>query len=139
MNEIDRQIVYSAMRTPDGTILESKHGHDYVQHTQEDGKYYMLDGGCNYQRYSSPGDHEWLTVYADEPFEKVRQYANRGGRGKDGTQPLTWIKLKDMTDEHLEGVVDYSRIHHTETWHLILIQKEIQYRKDNDISIKDGN
>ena len=31
-------ILNSRMRTPDGTILESKHRHDYVTHTDANGK-----------------------------------------------------------------------------------------------------
>ena len=53
------------MRTPDGTILESKHRHDYVTHLDANGKEYMLDGGLAYVRSSAYGDEEMLTVYDD--------------------------------------------------------------------------
>ena len=39
------KILSNKMRTPDGTILESKHRHDYVTHTDANGKEYMLDSG----------------------------------------------------------------------------------------------
>ena len=51
-------ILNSRMRTPDGTILESKHRHDYVTHTDANGKEYMLDGGLDYVRCSANGDEE---------------------------------------------------------------------------------
>ena len=56
-------ILSSRMRTPDGTILESCYRHDYVTHTDANGKEYMLDGGLDYVRSSANGDEEMLTIY----------------------------------------------------------------------------
>ena len=39
-------ILSNRLKTPDGTILESLHRHDYVTHTDANGKEYMLDGGA---------------------------------------------------------------------------------------------
>jgi hypothetical protein len=41
----ETRIVANRIRTPDGTILESKHRHDYVTYTDANGKQYMVDGG----------------------------------------------------------------------------------------------
>ena len=49
-------ILSNRMRTPDGTILESKHRHDYVTHLDANGREYMLDGGLDYVRGSANGD-----------------------------------------------------------------------------------
>jgi hypothetical protein len=38
-----------------------------------------------------------------------------------------------MTDEHLKSVLAYGG----DEWHLKLIDKELQYRHENNISIKD--
>ena len=134
-----KKLVYNAIQTPDGTIIESKHRHDYVTHVDAiTGNEYCVDGGHEYSRRSSWGDEKELYVYSDDPFEIVRQYTKRGSRGKDGKQPLTWIPLKDMTDEHLQAVLDYYP-KGTDNWHLDLIRKEIQYRKENNISIKDAD
>ena len=38
-------LVRNAMRTPDGTIIRSRHRHDYVTHKDANGSEYMLDGG----------------------------------------------------------------------------------------------
>jgi hypothetical protein len=88
----------------------------------------MVDGGLDYARYGAMDmkkivHHE---VYADEDFEKVRQYATRGSRGKDGKQPLSYIAIKDMDDDYLQAVLDYGDAE----WHLDLIRKEIKYRED---------
>jgi hypothetical protein len=60
------KILSNRMRTPDGTILESKHRHDYVTHLDANGNEYMLDGGLAYVRCSAYGDEEMLTVYDDD-------------------------------------------------------------------------
>jgi hypothetical protein len=65
-------------------------------------------------------------VYADDPYETVRQYATRGSRGPNGDQPLTWIALCDMSDDYLEAVLDYGG----PDWHMELIKQEIEYRKN---------
>jgi hypothetical protein len=60
------KILRNRMRTPDGTILESKHRHDYVTHLDANGNEYMLDGGLSYVRSSANGDEEMLTVFDDD-------------------------------------------------------------------------
>jgi hypothetical protein len=94
-----------------------------------------IDGGTTYLRYGALDLKliKLFVVYADEPFEKVRLYATRGSRGKNGKEPLTWLTLAEMTDEHLKSVLAYGG----DEWHLKLIDKELQYRHENNISIKD--
>jgi hypothetical protein len=62
-----------------------------------------------------------------------RQYATRGSRGVDGKQPLKWIPLAEMENDHLESVLDYGG----PDWHIDLIKKEIQFRKEDDQSSRD--
>lgn len=125
----DRQMVYSAMKTPDGTILESLHRHDYNAYIDKNGSHYMIDGGLDYVRWSSPGDHEWLTVYAEEPFEKVRKFWH-WGRNYDANMNLLpkreWVKLCEMTNDHLLAVYEYPGV---PAWCNELFSKEIEYRK----------
>jgi len=124
---MDRIVVYNAIKTPDGTTLVSRHRHDYVTHLDENKEWYMLDGGTGgYVRRSvNKIPAEDLSVYSDDDFELVRTVATRGSRGVDGSQPLHWIKICDMTDDHLQGVLDYGG----EKWHLDIIKKEIEWRE----------
>jgi hypothetical protein len=87
----------------------------------------MVDGGTAYLRYGAMdmSKIKLFAVYADDDYETVRKYATRGSRGVDGKQPLTWIPLCDMEDDHLEACLDYGGA----DWHMELIRKEIAYRK----------
>lgn len=98
-------IISNALRTPDGTILRSRHRHDYVTHTDANGKTYMLDGGLSYVRCSANGDEEHLTVTLEDPHELVREECVWGSYGPKGDQPLTYKKLCDMSDAHIEAVL----------------------------------
>jgi len=125
----NRQMVYSAIKTPDGTIIESLHRHDYNTHTDKNGKFYMIDGGLAYIRCTVNGDEEFITVYDDEPFEKVRRYFHWGRNfDKDMNRlPKTeWVKLCEITDDHLLALCDYDR---AAGWCIVLFNKERKYRK----------
>lgn len=126
--------IYSGLKTPDGTILHSKHRHDCVMHKEADGRVFLLDGGLEYVRASGHGDEELIEVYSDEPFEKVRQYCYRNGYGKDMKGPFQTTFLKDMTDEHLNALLTYCL---PINQFLPLYKMEIEYRKENNITIKD--
>jgi hypothetical protein len=120
------ELIYSALRTPDGTIIESKSRHDYVTHIDANGKKYMLDGGLNYVRSSMNGE-EYLTVKADDPHETVRQYCRWGTYGPKGDQPLTYKKLCDMSTDHIEAVLkNVSRI---KTSIKTAMLNELEYRE----------
>ena len=110
----------------DETII-SYHRHDYK--TCSCPNQATVDGGTDYLRYGAKdmSKIKIFAVYDDDPYETVRQYATRGNRGTDGKQPLKWILLSEMEDDHLEAVLDYGGAE----WHINLIRKEIQYRKEN--------
>lgn len=46
----ERKVLVSRIRTPDGTVLESRYTHDFVQHTDANGELYFLDGGPDYRQ-----------------------------------------------------------------------------------------
>ena len=104
----EARIVSNRIRTPDGTILESMHRHDYVTYLDANGKEYMVDGGLEYLRRIVHDDapYEELSVYDDAPYALIREVFKWGTRGKGGKQPLTYVPLKDLTTEHIEAILD---------------------------------
>ena len=101
------RLVYNAIRTPDGTVLESRHRHDYQVHVDKNGKEYMVDGGLDYTRRTVHADapYEELSVYTDAPHDIQRQVIKWGTYGKQGDEPYQLKKLADMTDSHIKAVL----------------------------------
>ena len=106
----NKRIIINQIRTPDGTILRSMHRHDYVTYTDKNGLTYMVDGGTDYLRRNMHTDapYEELTIYDDAPFEIIRENYCRGGRGKNGDQPLTWVPISQMSDSWLAACIVYN-------------------------------
>lgn len=101
-----KRIIYNSMELPDGTVLVSRHRHDCVTHTDEQGRFYMLDGGLDYVRYSDGGGAKLVTLYDDEPHNVQREVLTWGTYGKNGDQPLKLISIKDMETDHIEAVLN---------------------------------
>jgi hypothetical protein len=158
-----KQIVYNAIKTPDGTILESKHRHDYVTYVDKNGSTYMVDGGHSYLRRSvpTPKPLKWyekilkflniknydtniqyddISLTMDDDFEKIRKVHKRGGRGKDGKEELKWIPLYEMSNSWLDACVVYNtKLNMADNYATKLYLKEIEYRKENNIFIEDND
>jgi len=133
----EAHIVHNAIQTPDGTIIESRHRHDYVEHEDKNGYLYSVDGGMDYLRrgYTVPNYTE-LSLYEDDDFELIRKTVTRGGRGIDGTEPLTFVPICDMNDEWLQAAIVYNEERGMGDMVMNRIYKrEQEYRKDNNIKI----
>lgn len=102
------RIVCNRIRTPDGTILESMHRHDFKSHPDKNGLIYMVDGGLDYLRRNVHDEAPYteLSVYSDSPHDVIREVFKWGTRGKDGKQPLKYVPLKDLTTEHIEAILE---------------------------------
>lgn len=121
-------LLRSAIRTPDGTVLVSRTTHDYKTHTDTvSGEVYILDGGCSYLRTSiNKVPAEDLSIYSTDSHEKIRENVDWGSYGKEGEEPLHYILLKDLTDEHLRSLTKYkgaSKIMR------VIFENEVAYRK----------
>jgi hypothetical protein len=133
-----KRIIINQIRTPDGTILRSMHRHDYVTYTDKNGLEYMVDGGTDYLRRNiqETAPHEELTIYEDAPFEVIRENYCRGGRGKDGTEPLTWVPMHQMNDNWLAACIVYNEERGMgDSFANKMYRKEQDYRKEHGITI----
>ena len=127
----DNKIVYNAIRTPDGTLLESFHTHDFKTHKDKNGQVYMVDGGLSYIRRSGSG-HQELCLVESDPIEEIREVFSWGTYGKSGDEPFKRVLLKDMTEEHIKAIISDG----TYQWNALMM-RELQYRKENNIHIED--
>ena len=84
------KILRNIIRTPDGTLLESKTVHDYITHKDENGELYINDGGKAYLRRSvNIEPYEDLTIYDTDEIEKIREHFLWGTYGKTGNEKLS--------------------------------------------------
>ena len=126
---MDKYLIYSAIRTPDGTILESKHRHDFVTHIDANGEYYQNDGGIDYFRRSINKEKaEDLSLYSDDAHEKLREVISRGGRGKNGDEELKYVLLKDIDDKWLEAIIEYEELNRPNNKYLPVYREEVKFR-----------
>src|SRR5690554_4080122 len=110
---MEAQIIYNAIRCPDGTLLESKHRHDYNEHTQEDGRIYAVDGGLDYSRRAfSDNEYEELLVTTEDGIETIREIFKWTSvldeNGERLEQPVR-RKLKDLDDQHVLNLIEWTR------------------------------
>ena len=142
----DRVIIYNAIQTPDGTIISSDHRHDFVTHKDKNGKTYGVDGGCEYLRRIGDVREDckdlsmYLEPWTSEFHEKARQVVKRGGRGKNGDQPLTWVPICEMNDNWVLATIDYNTergMGIDKSWFTNLLHEEMHYRNANGITIKE--
>ena len=141
----NRIIIYNAIQTPDGTIISSTHRHDYVTHEDKNGKTYGVDGGCEYlRRIGDLSGCKDLSMYL-EPWSaefhvKAREVIKRGGRGKNGDQPLTWVPICEMNDGWVKATIEYNEergMPVESNWFTELLAMELEYREMNLITIEE--
>jgi hypothetical protein len=130
------KILYNAIKTPDGTILESTHVHDFCYHLDKvSGEGYLNDGGCEYVRRSvNKVPYEDLTVYDDGKFTTQRKYV-RWGRNYDENntrlKETEWIPIKDLKIDHIYAILKHKNILVTRAGSIErLLEEEVLYREN---------
>lgn len=123
-----KTLIYNAIKTPDGTVLVSRHTHDYVTHYDTIAKEtYMLDGGLDYRRMSvnalAATD---MSVYLEDGIEAFRNLVGWGTRGKKGDEPLRYITLAGMETSHIQAVLDTQD--HISKAYRKAFEMELEYR-----------
>jgi len=129
-------IKQNAIRTPDGTFLNSSHRHDYQTHTDTvSGEKYMVDGGLDYYRGTFNNvKPESFHLNGDEPFEILRDKFLWGSYGIFGDEPLKWNILSEMDESHIKALIRlFKESSMSNSERLNLFIKELQYRDDNDL------
>lgn len=102
-NETISYLICNKWRCKDGTILHSKHRHDYVIHTAVDGTYSFADGGTDYIRHS--GNMEPMLVYTSDPHELIRENFGWTSYGVNGDESAKYNLLKDLTSDHINAIL----------------------------------
>ena len=144
---MEKILIANRIQTPDGTILHSKHRHDFVCHVDKvNGERYCLDGGNAYKKISFENNPPIdCSIYSTDDFEEVRKVFLRGTYGKNGDKPLHYVPLCEMSNEWIMNVIKYiNEIIKDDIWdedlqkvYLELYHKELDYRYDRQILIED--
>lgn len=133
------KILSNVIRTPDGTILQSFHTHDYKSHVDANGETYVVDGGRDYFRRSvNTIPAVDLSVTLESPWEDQRDAFKWGTYGKDGKQKLQYKALKDLTTNHIQAILD-TQTHIPEWMRTMIFERELSYRSHNDLHIWESN
>lgn len=120
-------ILVNKMVTPDGTVLESRHRHDYQSYVDTvSGEEYVLDGGLDYVRHSiNVHRPTFFILYSNDPIELLREHFSWGTYGKNGDQPLKYVLLKDLEDIHIKNILNNMTL--TYSFRTLFLQ-ELSYR-----------
>jgi hypothetical protein len=129
--DLEPKIVCNRIRTPDGTVIYSRHRHDYVSHLDDNGYEYVVDGGLEYLKraYTGAAPAKEMSVYSTDPHEVIREAFAWGSRGIKGDQPVMYLTLMNMQTEHIEAILDTQR-HITPVIRKVF-EDELKYRKQN--------
>lgn len=136
---MSKTLLYRAIITPDGTILESRHTHDYKRHFDMVSKEeYMIDGGLSYFRTNiNTVKPTVVELYDTDNIIILREYITRGTFDKDGNRILKLIK--DCSNAHLENIIEYNKQFNNNLSDTFsdLCKRELQFREENNIYIED--
>lgn len=118
-------LIYNAIKCPDGTILVSKHRHDFQRHIQSDGREYFVDGGLAYRRIGGE-DYEDLAVYDTDVHSKIREvfeWTRRLDANMNRLDKPEQVLLKDISDEHLKNLVEWTKEDYPDYIHNIFLDE----------------
>ncbi len=118
-----------------GDVLISRTQYNFVSCTC---KNLSVDGGLSYTK-RLVGDitaYEELSIYSDVEYKVIRESLYRGSYGLLGKEELHWIKLSEMTDNHLQNTIEWCKIHYQGDSRFIdYYLQEVEYRKQHNITI----
>lgn len=112
-------------------IITSRSTHDYVSCSCGD---LSVDGGTSYTKrnFGDKGYSE-LSIYAGEDdILKIREYFTWGSYGPKGDQPKHYILLKDMSNGHINSILE-TQWHIKDSYVENIFKMELQYRRENNL------
>jgi hypothetical protein len=127
---MEKQLIHSSVICLEcGEVLVSRHRHDYKTCSCEQET--MIDGGLEYIRYGGRdlAKVQINSIYDDAPFEIMREYLERGGRGVNSDEELKYVKLKDINDEWLQAIIEYETQHRPKNRFIAIYKNEQKFRK----------
>jgi len=84
-----KRILLNSIKTPDGTVLVSRHRHDFVTYKDKNGQSYAVDGGTDYlKRMFDKPDFKELSKYDDGKHTTRRKYLYWGSNYDKNMKPL---------------------------------------------------
>lgn len=134
--EKKRQVVYNGVQClVCGRTIDSTYRHDLK--TCGCPNVAMVDGGLDgYMRFGAKEGNQIrkITFYSDDPFEKVRLFAFR--LKPDGSPVRLYRMDSEWLDNAIEHLIDLINSKDAiEHWHLILLLKEAQLRRQHESGI----
>jgi len=123
-----KQILYNAIRTPDGTLLESRYTHDYKTHIDYNSEVYMVDGGREYLRRSITKEPaKELTLYVGDDHELIRQVFTWRTFGLNGIQSVQYKTIANLGIAHIQAILK-TQIHIPD-YMKDIFKEELKYRE----------
>ena len=124
-----RKLLLNRIRTPDQTVLTSKHQHDFRSHRDTiTGELYFTDGSLSYLKRSvNKEPYEDLSLYSDDPFEILRENITWGTFGKNRNEPLHYKSVSNMSSNHINSILSQYKL---EDYLKELFEKEMAYRNE---------
>ena len=128
-----RELLINRIMTPDGTILQSSHQHDYKIYTDKiSNEVYVNDGGTSYIRRSvNKVPYADISLYTDSPFKELREAISWGTYGKNGDQGLQRKAIKELSSQHIQAIL--TNCGYISKGLREVFERELVYRSESEI------
>lgn len=106
----EKRLIYNAIKTPDNTIIESIHRHDFNTHIDRNGKTYGVDGGLEYcRRMGDMSDCIDLSIYDNGEHSLRVKYLKWGANYDENMIRLSktvYKTIEEMNIGHIQAILD---------------------------------
>ena len=130
----DSNLLAVKLICPDGTVLQSRYRHDYVEHRDAvTGEVYMIDGGRYTPRATYDSECQLMFVYEEDDHSFVREEFEWGMW--DEERGYIFVPIGKLSSPHVENLETYFLVYFDRVpqW----LKNEQNYRKANNIFIEE--